>query len=68
MVLCKLQGEKNPDPAWVNPFGEMLYRQQARETINPAAAKLFLKLAAAGQIPSWAVSHLDINLIKAAAS
>lgn len=66
-VTARVNGNKNSQPRDFNPAGLALYRLEARELINPQAARLFLDLLEAGQLASWVPSVVDMDLIKAAA-
>ncbi|HEY9660444.1 MAG TPA: hypothetical protein V6C65_18480, partial [Allocoleopsis sp.] len=61
------KGSKEADPNWFNPFGEFLYRKNARDLIPPQAAQEFLALTKHGKVPSWVLEVVDVKLIRAAA-
>lgn len=67
VVLCKIQGERKAKPEWFNPFGELILEREAKERIDGEAARTFMELAREGKIPSWAVSFLDVSMIRLAA-
>ncbi len=52
---------------WFNPYSARLYEQEAKQICTQQAAKLFLELSKAGKLPSWAISHVNLELIQAAA-
>ena len=51
----------------LNPYGQILYQQQAAEEMDPAIARLFLELMSENKVPMWAVSMIDLKLLRAAA-
>ncbi|HLO85680.1 MAG TPA: hypothetical protein VK203_11840 [Nostocaceae cyanobacterium] len=66
-AMCLLQGIKNPQTSWFNPYEEILFQQTAKQTVDSAAAKTFLQLAQEQILPSWVGIYVDIDLIRAAA-
>lgn len=50
--------------AQFDPDGHALAKKQAREICDPKAARVYLQLLAENAIPSWAVSSIDLNLLK----
>jgi hypothetical protein len=52
----------------LNPYGDLLYQQQAAEEIRPAIARTFLALAKENKVPMWVVSMMDLKLMTAAAA
>lgn len=52
----------------LNPYGELLYQQQAAEEIRPAIARTFLALAKENKVPMWVMSLVDLKLIQASAA
>lgn len=66
VAMMSIAGGKAKEE-WFNPYSTKLYEQEAKRTCNPDSAKLFLKLAASGKLPSWAISHVNLELIQAAA-
>lgn len=61
------KGAKDLPSETFNPFEVWLYNQNAREEIDPNSAKIFLELSGENLIPAWAISAIDVKLIRAAA-
>lgn len=61
------KGVKDVEPEAFNPVGAHLYKQEAKEQIDPAAAATFLELSAAQLIPAWVINQIDVKLMRAAA-
>jgi hypothetical protein len=55
------------EPSFFNPFEAALYEKSAKQLCDVGAARTFLELARDGLLPSWAITRVDISLIKAAA-
>lgn len=52
----------------LNPYGQLLYQQQAAEEIRPAIARTFLALMQENKVPMWVAATMDLKIIKAAAA
>lgn len=60
------QGVKDAKPEWFNPYGEILYRQEAKAIVDTKSAQIFVKLREDGLIPGWVFNCVDFKLINAA--
>ena len=67
-AIYRAHGVKAAQPEMFNPAAATLYRIEAKETVPPKSAYIFLALAEAGKLPSWVASVVDMKLIKAASS
>ena len=50
-----------------NPAAAALYEQEAKEQVDAAAARTFLKELDEARVPSWVVGVVDRKLLEAAA-
>ena len=64
--LAIKKGDKEIEPETFNPFGTQLYKQEARQLIDPAAAATFLELSAAQLVPAWAIAQVNVKQLRAA--
>ena len=60
-------GEKKIDFDRYNPYGRVMKIQQAKEKVDPATAKTFVKLIQAGRVPDWVVKLIDFEMLQDAA-
>lgn len=65
--IAATKGDRKIEPDAFNPIGKHLYQQQAKEAIDPVAARIFLELSSQQLIPAWAVGQIDVKLLRAAA-
>ena len=66
-AIYRAHGVKSAQPKLFNPAAVALYHLEAVEKIRPRSARLFLELLDRGQLPSWVLSAVDLDLIRAAA-
>lgn len=62
-----IKGNREIQPEAFNPYGAYLYKQAAKETIAPVAARVFLELSSQQLIPAWAIAQVDVKQIRSAA-
>jgi hypothetical protein len=69
LVGSFIAGTKGADvePEDFNPYAKHLYQQQAKEALDQAIARTFLKLSRERKIPAWAIEIVDMKLIRTAA-
>ena len=66
--MAAVQGNKNSDALrFVNPYGLLIYKQLAQESIGAAAAKTAIELREQERIPNWVMGTFDWQMIEAAA-
>ncbi|MEO1208883.1 MAG: hypothetical protein AAFX78_04995 [Cyanobacteria bacterium J06638_20] len=66
-LTASAHGVKNPDPQDFNPALRMRAKLEAKRTVDPDAAKLFMNLNQQGQIQPWVVGVSDMQTIRLAA-
>ncbi len=67
-TVASVAGMQNPKPEWWNPYGKVLYIQQAKEQVPVDAARTFMELYEEGKVPSWVLLAVKVDLIRAAAT
>jgi hypothetical protein len=60
-------GYKGLTPYSFNPFGKQIFKQEAKRKCKAYSAKVLLALHDQRRVPSWALQHVDMEFIKAAA-
>jgi hypothetical protein len=60
-------GAEGIKPHRFNPYGKAIYKRHAKETIDPRAARCFMRVYQGNGIPSWVMNLVDMDLITAAA-
>lgn len=66
-VAAGAGAKQMPDEHSFNPFGAILYAEEARKLIDPEVANTFLDLSAEHKVPSWASDLIEVKLLRAAA-
>lgn len=66
-VLCANRQGVPADAMLFNPAAAALYEQEAKEQVDAAAARTFLKELDEARVPSWVVGVVDRKLLEAAA-
>lgn len=66
-AIAMANGWKDAPTSYFNPYEATLIKQQAKRIVPMAAARLFLRLLKEKKVPSWAVSAVDLELIRHAA-
>lgn len=66
--LGLLKGSRDIETDSFNPFGALIYKQNAKDVIEPLAARTFLELSSQQLIPAWAISQVDVKQLRAAAA
>jgi len=66
-LFASANGAKDAKPRDFNNAAQQLYALEAMDKISPAAAKTFVRLLDEQKIPGWALSFIDLDLIRAAA-
>lgn len=61
MSLLTAQGFKDPQPSWINPYGRILEKREARSTIPVEVARCFLELCKAKRVPAWVVEVVEVD-------
>ncbi len=56
------------DRTWFQPHADLLFRLEAKEQVDPAVAKSYVRLLSSGKLPQWVECCYDSRLMRAAAS
>lgn len=69
-TIAGCNGVKQPSEAteFVNPYGLMIYRQEAKAVIPTSPARTMIRLWDDGRLPGWVMDLCDRKLFEAAAS
>ena len=66
-VLMERRDEySNPQLDWFDGVANCRKRMDARDSISPDTARIFLELFEQKLVPSWVLKHIDIDFIKMA--
>lgn len=67
VFLAPALGAKDVKSRHFNDFEAQRFYDRAIRVVNPGSAQIFLRLQRSGDLPPWALQHVDLDLIQAAA-